>query len=74
MPRYSGNKKLRMTNHGLDIRVRHSVKLVELEFVIRTDVDVGALVFGAVTVLWGREDCRFISCVENRKCSLLAYL
>ena len=42
--------------HGLDIRMRYGVEFVEIEFKLRTDVDIGAFVLCAVTVFWCGED------------------
>src|SRR4051812_18274070 len=44
------------TYHGLDRRMRHRVELMELKLVLRSDVDVGALILGAITILRSRED------------------
>lgn len=41
--------------------MRHRIELVEFEFVIRTNVDVGSLVFGAIAVARCREDYTAIS-------------
>lgn len=42
--------------HWLDIGVWHRVELVEVQLVVRADVNVGALVLCAITVSWGGED------------------
>lgn len=46
----------RATNHGLDIWMWHSVKFMEFELVIRTNVDISTLVFSTITILGCRED------------------
>lgn len=52
----AGEEGLIEAYHRLDVRMRNSVELVELELVIRLDIDVGSLVFGAVAVSRCRED------------------
>lgn len=34
----------------------YRIKLVELEFIVRTDVDIRPFIFSAVAVFWRRED------------------
>ena len=56
---------MRGAYHRFDIRMGYGVELVILEFELRTDIDVGTFVFGAVTVLWCREDCQMC---EHKYC------
>jgi hypothetical protein len=42
--------------HRSNIWMRYGIKLVELQLIIRTDIDVCALIFGAVAVFGRRED------------------
>lgn len=42
----------------------NGVELVEFKLVLWTDVDVGALVFGAITVSGGREDYEALVIVQ----------
>lgn len=41
--------------HGTDIRVRHSIKLLELELIIWPNVDVSSPILSGITVLRRRE-------------------
>lgn len=43
------------TYHGLDIRMRDSVKLVEVELELWTNVDIGTFVLGTVAVFRRRK-------------------
>ena len=55
-PRYP-NKRGRpaRTYHGLDIRMRDSVKLVKVQLELWANVDIGTFVLGAVAVFWRRK-------------------
>ena len=44
--------------HRLDIRMRNGVKLHKVEFVLGSDVDECALVFGRVAILGGGENLK----------------
>lgn len=44
------------THHGLDVRMRHGIKLVKVQLEVLLNVDVSALVLGAVAVSGSRED------------------
>lgn len=48
---------LRNAYHGLDIRVRYGIKLVELQLVVGANVDIGSPVLGGIAVFGGGEDC-----------------
>lgn len=42
--------------HGLDVRMWDGIEFVELELVTRSNVNVGAFVFGTVAVFWRGEN------------------
>lgn len=45
------------THHGLDVGMGNGIKLLVLELVIGTDVDVSASVFGGIAISRRGEDC-----------------
>ena len=47
----------RNTYHRFDVRMWHGIEFVIFELEFGPNVDIGALVFGRVTVLRCREDC-----------------
>lgn len=42
----------RKTYHGLYIRMRNGIKLVEFELVLRSNVDICTFILGTIAVLW----------------------
>ena len=44
------------TYHGLDVGMRYRLELLEVQLQLVSDIDVGALVLGGVTVPWCGED------------------
>jgi len=49
------------TYHWLHIRMWYGIELVEVEFEIMADIDVGTLILSAVAVLRSREDWWLVS-------------
>lgn len=44
---------LEISYHGLDVRMWHCGEFMEVKLEVRSDVDVGSLVFSRVAVPWG---------------------
>lgn len=60
--------------HRLNVGMWNGIEFVELELVIRSNVDVGALVFGTVAVFWCRENYFRVSHEMEDRRRLFRYL